>query len=207
VLYVRDDNATLFKVTSPPRPAALAASPQLAQPTRRGLSKPALAAIGGIAAAVVAVVSIVLAIVIRSDHRPPPTPPAATSLSTASKTSPTVSASTPISDPATVFQKLNDVGVDTRLPKSVIVDYLNNEYTPYPPLGAALLQVLRDRGLRRPVEFEVIVGFYEHSPGNSSPRRLEDVNFTLLEASVVNAFNERYGQEVTDFESLLNPPR
>ena len=53
VLYVRDDAATLFRITSPPRPAA---SPP-AQPARKRLSTATLAAIGGIAAAAVAVVA------------------------------------------------------------------------------------------------------------------------------------------------------
>ncbi len=109
-------------------------------------------------------------------------------------------------EPEAVIRALDNVGVDFSVPKSVLADFLSNpEFTPYPALAAALLQLLNGRKLRRPVFVDVIVFNYEHSPGNPSPRRLEDVDFAILEAAILEGFNNRYGEENTDFQSLLKP--
>ena len=110
-------------------------------------------------------------------------------------------------EPEAVLRALGDVGVDFSVPRSVILDFLGNaEFTPYPALGAALLKLLGGRGLRRPVFLDVIVFNYEHSPGEPSPRRIEDVDVRLLEAAILEGFNNRYGEENTDFRTLLRPP-
>jgi hypothetical protein len=97
--------------------------------------------------------------------------------------------------------------VDFSVPRSVILDFLgNHEFTPYPALGAALLKLLGERGLRRPVFLDVIVFNYEHSPGEPSPRRIEDVDLRLMEVSILEGFNNRYGEENADFGTLLRPP-
>jgi hypothetical protein len=86
--------------------------------------------------------------------------------------------------------------------------YLSNpEYTSYPTLADALLQLLADHVLLRPVDIFTAVYNYENAPGNPSPapRRVEDVDFDVLKEAVLDSFNERYGQHVTDFESLLKP--
>ncbi|MCI0622533.1 MAG: hypothetical protein L0387_12885 [Acidobacteria bacterium] len=111
-------------------------------------------------------------------------------------------------DPDAVIRALNDVGVDFSVPRPSLVDFLGNpEFTPYPALAAGLLKLLTGRGrmLRRPVFIDVIVFNYEHSPGNPSPRRLEDVDFAVLEAAVLEGFNNRHGEQNTDFGSLLKP--
>ena len=109
-------------------------------------------------------------------------------------------------DPDTVIRELNDVGVDFSIPRADLVDFLGNpEFTPYPAIAAALLRSLSGRALRLPVFIDVIVFNYEHSPGSPSPRRLEDVDFGVLERAVVEGFNNRHGEQNTGFQSLLKP--
>ena len=213
VLYVRDDNASLFKITGPPMPAPLPApptpAPPLALPPRKRLSNKALATIGGVAAAVLAVVAVVMASVFPSgsDHDtvappPPPPPPSSPTVPTASP-----SPQTPPSVDA-VIDRLVLHGVDYSQPKSVLVSYLNNaEYTSYPALADALLQLLAGNAVRQPVDIFAVVWNYENAPDNPvpEPRRAEDVDLEVLKAAVVENFNNRYGEEAPDFESVLKP--
>ncbi|MFI5688234.1 hypothetical protein [Streptomyces sp. NPDC051636] len=109
-------------------------------------------------------------------------------------------------DPESVIRALDKVGVDFSIPKLDLVDFLQNaEFTPYPAMSAALLALLNSSMLKRPVFLDVIVFNYEHSPGEPSPRRIEDVNTGLLEASVLQGFNNRYAQQETAFSGLLKP--
>jgi CHAT domain-containing protein len=208
VLYVRDDNASLFKITGPPEPAPLPApptpAPPPALPPRKRLSNKALAAIGGVAAVVLAVVAIVMASVIPSgpdrDTRvaPPPPPPTTTT---------SHDIETPLSVDAWI-DRLGLHGVDYSQPKSVLVSYLNNsEYTSYPALADALLQLLAGNAVRRPVDIFAVVWNYENAPNNPvpEPRRAEDVDLEVLKAAVLENFNNRYGEEAPDFESVLKP--
>lgn len=155
--------------------------------------------LGGIAAAVVAGVAIVL---IPKGPSPPPGPGA----------SPATVASAPAGVPVpgdaeATIQALSDVGVDFSISRASLVEYLHNpQYTAYPAVATALLQLLGAHGLRQPVFIDVIVANYELSPGNPSPRRPEDVDAAVLRSAVVQGFNERYGQHLDDFEALLTPP-
>ncbi|WP_378737006.1 hypothetical protein [Nocardia brasiliensis] len=109
-------------------------------------------------------------------------------------------------DPAAVIRALDHVGVDFSLPEPVLLDFLGNaEFTPYPALAAALLKLLDGRMLRRPVFLDVIVFNYEHSPGNPSPRSIDDVDFAVLEAAILDGFNNRYGEQNTNFQTLTKP--
>ncbi|GAA4489073.1 hypothetical protein GCM10023094_50030 [Rhodococcus olei] len=105
-----------------------------------------------------------------------------------------------------VIRALDDVGVDFSIPRESLLDFLANaEFTPYPAVAAALLKLLERRALRLPVFIDVIVFNYEHSSGNPSPRRIDDVDFAVLEAAVIEGFNVRHGEQNTSFESLLKP--
>jgi hypothetical protein len=205
VLYVRDDTATLFRMTSPPPPAAPppAQLKQPPQPTRNDLSKTALVAIGTIAAAVVAVVVVVLVNVFSSQPNssepnrsaaPPPT-------------SGTTRTGAPVgsTDTDKVIQQLADVGVDYTVPRRQMDRWLTNAHTPYPSLAEALVDLLGDAGLQRPVAIDVIAYNYEEKAPR--PRRLEEVDVDKLKAAVLDGFNERYGEEVSDFTSLLKPAK
>lgn len=109
-------------------------------------------------------------------------------------------------DPGAMLLALGKAGVDFSIPESVMVDFLGNaEFTPYPHIAAALLKRLDGHKLERPVFLDVIVFNYEHSPGNPSPRRLEDVDPAVLEAAVLEGFNNRYAREEKAFASLLKP--
>ena len=109
-------------------------------------------------------------------------------------------------DPEATIRALDGVGVDFSIPKSALTDFLGNaEFTPYPALSAGLLSLLDGRMLQRPVFLDVIVFNYEHSPGDPSPRRLEDVDFEVLKEAILEGFNNRYAMEHTDFGSLLKP--
>jgi hypothetical protein len=192
VLYVRDDAATLFRITSPPPPAA----PLPAQPARKRLSTATLAAIGGIAAAAVAVVVVVLVNVSSSEPNRSVAPPPTSSTSRAAAT-------VGSTDTDIVIQQLADVGVDYTVPRGQMVRWLTNAHTPYPSLAEALVDLLGDAGLQRPVAIDGIAWNYEELAPR--PRRLEEVDFAKLKAAVLDSFNERYGQQVTDFESLRKP--
>jgi hypothetical protein len=99
---------------------------------------------------------------------------------------------------------LGRAGVDYSVPKADLKQWLaDRESTPYPALADALLLILGGKQLKQPVYLDVIVWNYEHAPGASSPRDVSEVNFALLRSAVVQGYNERYGENVGDVESLL----
>ncbi len=109
-------------------------------------------------------------------------------------------------NPEAVLDALNTVGIDFSVARNDVLEWLGDpEFTEYPAFAAALLRLLGRRSLQRPVFIDVIVGFYEQSAGNPSPRLVEDVDTGLLERAVLDGFNERYGEQITDFESVLRP--
>ena len=90
--------------------------------------------------------------------------------------------------------------------ESDIMGWLDNpEFTPYPAIAEALVRILDGKALRRPVFMDVIVFNYEHSPGEPSPRRVEDVDTGVLERAVVEGSNERYGEAATGISELVVP--
>lgn len=106
----------------------------------------------------------------------------------------------------TMLDRLAAAGIDFSVLESDITEWLNNpEFTPYPALAEALLRLLDGKLLRRPVFMDVIVFNYEHSPGEPSPRRVEDVDSGVLTAAVLEGSNERYGETVSDLAELLQP--
>jgi len=106
----------------------------------------------------------------------------------------------------TMLDRLASVGIDFSVLESDIADWLNNpETTCYPALAEALIRLLESDFLARPVFMDVIVFNYEHSPGNPSPRREEEVDFAVLEAAVLEGSNNRYGETVPEFQQLLVP--
>ncbi|MFG1932658.1 hypothetical protein ACGFK1_18745 [Mycobacterium sp. NPDC048908] len=105
-----------------------------------------------------------------------------------------------------LLDALTAVGIDFSVARDDLLEWLGNpEFTEYPAFATALLRLLRGHALRQPVFIDVIVGFYEQSPGNPSPRRAEDVDTELLKQAILDGFNERYDQQVTDFTALLKP--
>jgi hypothetical protein len=105
-----------------------------------------------------------------------------------------------------MVERLDVVGVDYSVPEADLTDWLNNpEFTPYPALADSLLNLLDGRRLRRPVYIDVIAFNYENSPGNPSPRRVEDVDVGVLEAAIVEGSNNRYGEAVASLQELLTP--
>lgn len=109
-------------------------------------------------------------------------------------------------NPEAVLDALTAVGIDFSVSRSDLLDWLGNpEFTEYPAFAAALLQLLGGQGLQRPVFIDVIVGFYEQSPGNPSPRRVEGVDTELLKQATLDGSNERYGEQATEFAALLKP--
>jgi hypothetical protein len=105
---------------------------------------------------------------------------------------------------STRLTELRDKGIDFSVPEADLLDWLNNpEFTPYPAISQAMLNLLGIRRLRKPVFLDVIVFKYEETPGVTSPRKVEDVDLAVLRKAVVDSYNERYGEGVTDFQSLL----
>jgi hypothetical protein len=104
----------------------------------------------------------------------------------------------------TELSELHDKGIDFSVSEKDLLDWLSNpDFTPYPAISEALLKVLGDSRLRKLVFLDVIVFKYEETPGVSSPRKLTDVDLNILRKSVVDSYNERYGENVTSFQSLL----
>jgi hypothetical protein len=50
---------------------------------------------------------------------------------------------------------------------------------------------------------DVIVFNYENTPGVPSPRRIAEVDLALLARAVVRGHNTRYGEAVSNLQSLL----
>ena len=97
-----------------------------------------------------------------------------------------------------------DKGIDFSDPEVDLQGWLNDpDFTPYPAISQAMLNLLGIKRLRKPVFLDVIVFNYEETPGVTSPRKLQDVDLAVLRKAVVNSYNNRYGEGVTDFQSLL----
>ncbi|KHO27633.1 hypothetical protein QQ44_08215 [Mycolicibacterium setense] len=106
----------------------------------------------------------------------------------------------------TMLERLDVIGVDYSVSAADITDWLNNpQFTPYPALADSLLNLFDGKHLRRPVYLDVIAFNYESSPGNPSPRRVDDVDAGVLKAAVVEGSNNRYGEAVSNFQELLAP--
>ncbi|MBF6339728.1 hypothetical protein IU450_28115 [Nocardia abscessus] len=99
--------------------------------------------------------------------------------------------------------RLANVGVDFSVQRSDLISWLGNpDFTPFPAIAAAVMNLLSPKPLRRPVYLDVVVFNYEQRSG-SSPRRVEDIDQSMLMAAVLEASNSRYGTGETDFTSLL----
>jgi hypothetical protein len=100
--------------------------------------------------------------------------------------------------------KLAKIAIDFSVPEEDLRQWLNNpEFTPYPAMSEALLKLLEGRHLRQLVFLDVIRSKYEDRLGASSPRSVVDVDFVLLKRAVVEAYNERYAETISDFQSLI----
>ena len=103
---------------------------------------------------------------------------------------------------------LCDKGIDFSVPEADLVGWLNDPVnTPYPAISEALFQLLGSKRLRKPVFLDVIVFNYEQMPEFpgfvSSPRKLTEVFLRVLKKAVVDGYNERHGEGVSDFQGLL----
>jgi hypothetical protein len=100
--------------------------------------------------------------------------------------------------------KLRNAGIDFSVPETDLRKWLSDsEFTPYPAIATVLLDLLKGKRLRKPVYLDVIVWNYEHAPDASSPRSVVDVNIGRLRAAVLDGYNERYGEAISDFQTLV----
>ncbi|RUM27514.1 hypothetical protein EFQ99_04865 [Rhizobium vallis] len=104
----------------------------------------------------------------------------------------------PSGDSNSKLQALEAVGISRGV---IQPDWLNNEYSPYPFIGDALLKLLDGKRLVRPVAIDTVVGTYEYQ--TKSPRSAAEVDLKHLKASVVMTYNETYGETQSDFQALL----
>jgi hypothetical protein len=99
---------------------------------------------------------------------------------------------------------LSKIAIDFSVPEKDLREWLNNpEFTPYPAMTEAILQLLKGKTLKQPVFLDVIVFNYENTPGVASPRRVTDVDITSLKAAVLAGYNTRYGETISDFQRLV----
>ncbi|RSB86522.1 hypothetical protein EFD55_00975 [Rhizobium pisi] len=104
----------------------------------------------------------------------------------------------PSGDPSSKLQALEAAGIGRG---AIQADWLNNEYSPYPFIGDALLKLVDGKRLVRPVPIDTVVGTYEYQ--TASPRSAAEVDLEHLKASVVATYNETYGETQSDFQALL----
>lgn len=96
------------------------------------------------------------------------------------------------------------VRIDFSVPEGDLRSWLENpEYTAYPAIANALLRLLRNSPLRREVYIDVIAYNYEHTPDTQSPRKVEDVNTTLLQAAIIEGYNNRHGTSATNLTEII----
>jgi len=100
-----------------------------------------------------------------------------------------------------LLRTLVEAGIDFSVAEADMKQWLDNRSTPYPAIANALLNLLEGKRLRQPVYLDVIVWNYEHTPG-ALPRSEGEVDLTRLRAAVVEGYNTRYGEAVTDFQRL-----
>ncbi|MDF0682198.1 MAG: hypothetical protein P0116_14660, partial [Candidatus Nitrosocosmicus sp.] len=93
--------------------------------------------------------------------------------------------------------------IDFSVKKEDLAGWLNNPFTPYPAISEALFKILGNKRLRQPVFIDVIVFNYEHTPGVTKPIKSENVNFDILKKAIIDGYNNRYGESVTDIQSLI----
>jgi predicted outer membrane repeat protein len=96
------------------------------------------------------------------------------------------------------------LGVDFSVDETELLSWLDTpDFTPYPAIADALTELMGGRPLRCPVPIDVIVFNYEHTPGAGSPRRPADVRPEVLEAALVEGYNNRHGTAYTKLSDLL----
>ena len=108
----------------------------------------------------------------------------------------------PLDSVITLLQKLTAMGIDFSVKESDLRSWLGNATsTPYPAMVEALLAT--GCRLKLPVYLDVIMYYYEATPGIRSARRSADVQITLLRNSVLSASNKRYGTNLKAFDTLF----
>jgi hypothetical protein len=99
-----------------------------------------------------------------------------------------------------VIRGLGLTGVSFSVPENELRDWLANPlFTPYPSIAEALL--LTRRRLKAPIYIDVISFKYESRVG-TSPRIFADVRVDALEAAIVEAWNENYGDSVSNIDQI-----
>jgi len=132
------------------------------------------------------------------------TPGAPSECECSSRTGTTVSVdsgSTPVEQK---LAALAAIGIDFSVPEIDLKSWLDTpDFTPYPAISDALLELTRSAGLKCPVFIDVIVFNYENTPGMTSPRKLADVNLDVLKAAIVEGYNNRHGTQHSTFDELV----
>jgi hypothetical protein len=98
---------------------------------------------------------------------------------------------------------LKSVGVDFSVEESAIKAWLDNDATLYPSISGALLDLLRDRQLKRPVYLDVVVYKYEHASNASASDTNGSIDPERLKRAVISSYNERHGANISNFDQLL----
>jgi predicted outer membrane repeat protein len=109
-----------------------------------------------------------------------------------------------------LIARLRAVGIDFRVPEADIRDWVVNQFTPYPAFTGALLTLLKNTGLQKFVNIDAVACDYIRAvnckferPGVQWPHSVAEVDVNRLKAAILAAYNERYGEQVTNFENIL----
>ena len=142
----------------------------------------------------------------RDGYRPPPNPtprPEPTPSPTPTPTPGPTPTPTPGANVDATIAELRGLGIDFSVTERDLREWLaNSEFTPYPAIASALLNLLRPRGLRQPVYIDVLAWNYEHTQGVRSPRKVDDVNVDVLKAAIVEGYNTRHGTNARSFAEV-----
>lgn len=99
---------------------------------------------------------------------------------------------------------LSAVGIDFSVDETELKSWLDTpDFTPYPAISDALLDLTRSRGLRCPVYLDVVVFNYESTSGVPSPRALSDVRGDLLQEALVKGYNVRHNTTYRTLAEIL----
>ena len=104
----------------------------------------------------------------------------------------------------TQLQALQNINIDFSVSRADLLDWLNNpQYTPYPAIAGALINLIGQHKLLKPVYIDVIVDNYTNAAGATSPRKVSDVDPARLTAAVIASYKSRYGQTINNLSDIL----
>lgn len=100
--------------------------------------------------------------------------------------------------------QLREAGIDFSVQEPELLDWLGNEHSEYMQFSAGLVYLLEGRKLKRPVYVDVVFHDYGQLGGKVEIAIPEgNLDAEKVRSAIVSAHNVRYGENVSDWTSLL----